>query len=519
MKFDEIRNAIYDKDSSAPTGKFLDVCPEPERNISLHDYIENEKLFNEDYIYFGQLGQLCAPAGKTNMILYGKITDKEKPFLSDDLNLLLFEDFVDYKRARKCAIELFDIRDRLYLIGEHFLDMVQSKAKPQRMLDYAQGLFGNPLLLFDASLSLMNSSGTKNVSDEPVIEYALKHGNMPDNYINEVLREENDSTDDDKVLIVWEKSFLNHRLLAGRVVFGDTLIGYVKLFEYNKPLRPYFDAEMMRLTCRYMAISLQGQVGINFGSPQIESFLQSIIEKRLTEEEQILNRVEAYRLEFRSRFVCIVVRTDVDSVNTDKIYIIKKKLRNFLNRKTILILGNEIVAVYDKDSSEEFFTKKSLDHVAYFMEENNCRAAYSPPFRHIKNLPKYYNCARACFSVSDKLQTKERIMIYENYKIHDMLLSFADKLDLNNLIHSSVKRLMESDSEKGGELTPTMFEYLRNNQDVAMTAKKLNLHYNSLKYRIARVREIAKVDFSDPETVFKILLSEKVLQLRMMIAE
>lgn len=118
-------------------------------------------------------------------------------------------------------------------------------------------------------------------------------------------------------------------------------------------------------------------------------------------------------------------------------------------------------------------------------------------------------------SVNEKILILNYLILTKEYNnvFVEIMLSFRDKTNLENLIHPIVKFLSTLDSEKNSNLTETLFCYLQHNQDINLTSKALHIHYNTLKYRIKRISELTNIDFHDSDLLFKIQLTQKVLQI------
>ena len=95
-----------------------------------------------------------------------------------------------------------------------------------------------------------------------------------------------------------------------------------------------------------------------------------------------------------------------------------------------------------------------------------------------------------------------------------MLLVFSERADMMSLVHPAVHILMENDEKKKGNLWETLTIYLKNNQDIIQTSKQMHIHYNTLKYRLKRITEQTGLDLLDSQTVFRLQLSDQVLEIR-----
>jgi GAF domain-containing protein len=75
-----------------------------------------------------------------------------------------------------------------------------------------------------------------------------------------------------------------------------------------------------------------------------------------------------------------------------------------------------------------------------------------------------------------------------------------------------LRPLLEYDDQHGAALVETLSAYLDAGGSPTATARALNLHINSLYYRLQRLRELGKFDLDDPEVRFELQLALRVLR-------
>jgi DNA-binding PucR family transcriptional regulator len=63
----------------------------------------------------------------------------------------------------------------------------------------------------------------------------------------------------------------------------------------------------------------------------------------------------------------------------------------------------------------------------------------------------------------------------------------------------ALRLLVERDARQSSHLVDTLRAYLDCFGDVALAAQRLQVHHNTLRYRIERLREIPGLDLDDPE--------------------
>lgn len=91
--------------------------------------------------------------------------------------------------------------------------------------------------------------------------------------------------------------------------------------------------------------------------------------------------------------------------------------------------------------------------------------------------------------------------LHEDYAIELNLLQIGDYIAEHDLGRfDAVETLRRFDAEHNTDLLVTLHAYLDANSNVAATAKRLHVHGNTIRYRIARLDEEFHVDLANPAT-------------------
>jgi len=98
------------------------------------------------------------------------------------------------------------------------------------------------------------------------------------------------------------------------------------------------------------------------------------------------------------------------------------------------------------------------------------------------------------------------VISFEDLGVYRLLLSIPNRANMEDFCRQHLGALERHDRERNSQLIPTLDAYLRSGT-VADAARQLNLHRNTLRYRLRRVREIADVDLDDPEARFTLQLA------------
>jgi purine catabolism regulator len=120
-----------------------------------------------------------------------------------------------------------------------------------------------------------------------------------------------------------------------------------------------------------------------------------------------------------------------------------------------------------------------------------------------------YECARQGLEIGSPLQTKDtcRITHYEDLGLF-RIVSIAESLtSLERFCLDAIGPLLVYDRENDAELASTLRTFLEQNQNSTKTAKLLFIHYNTLRYRLERIRAILGDVLENPQQRLEIELA------------
>jgi purine catabolism regulator len=84
--------------------------------------------------------------------------------------------------------------------------------------------------------------------------------------------------------------------------------------------------------------------------------------------------------------------------------------------------------------------------------------------------------------------------------------------ELKDFVEEMLAPLLAYDAHKKGELYKTLQVFLENNCNVKETAAKLYTHYNTILYRINKIKELTGVDFNHPDQKLNLQVAMRLSQ-------
>lgn len=111
--------------------------------------------------------------------------------------------------------------------------------------------------------------------------------------------------------------------------------------------------------------------------------------------------------------------------------------------------------------------------------------------------------------------TGNRLVKYDDYRLVPMV--YIALLESNKMIFgkyryvsNTVMKICKYDEEKGTDYFETLLTYLNSRYSLNETAQLLNIHRNTVVYRIQQLKEKFGIDFDSPEECFRLNLSCRI---------
>jgi len=125
------------------------------------------------------------------------------------------------------------------------------------------------------------------------------------------------------------------------------------------------------------------------------------------------------------------------------------------------------------------------------------RVCIGKPARSSEEIPEAYRTSQECLSLLDSLDVGKSALIFFSELGLMRLLALCPKKELKAYRMETLGPILEYDEENQGSLEDTLFEYLLSNGNQAEAAKRLFIHPNTLRYRLAKISDMLGVNLDD----------------------
>lgn len=127
-------------------------------------------------------------------------------------------------------------------------------------------------------------------------------------------------------------------------------------------------------------------------------------------------------------------------------------------------------------------------------------------------LREVYREAKDALGIANALDEHEKTTFYGDLKLYQFLLALKERnLDqLRRFYDESLRQLVDHDDRKQGDLVRTLNGFFEANGNLAKAAVDLDVHRNTLVYRLERISELTGLDLNDADNRLILHLSLKI---------
>lgn len=174
-----------------------------------------------------------------------------------------------------------------------------------------------------------------------------------------------------------------------------------------------------------------------------------------------------------------------------------------------LVYSAQIITVFRLHNLSEY--RKICNGLRSVASVEETSVVLSDMFRGFTNLALYYQQALST-SLHFIPNGSGYFATYSDISITELLRS-ADREVLKQLVDPSIRALMDYDLQHDTEYLHTLKTYLKNERNIAKTAKDLYIHRNTLLYRIERLNKLIFDNLEDEDSRLRLIMSMKIMDL------
>ncbi|WP_158587620.1 PucR family transcriptional regulator [Neobacillus notoginsengisoli] len=248
---------------------------------------------------------------------------------------------------------------------------------------------------------------------------------------------------------------------------------------------------------------------------QENNFFGSLVEGNISSKEEIIYRGKPHGLLDKPKYLCFVFKIDEERQSAlnqirftenrpyDLLYDLFKKSLGKINEDSLLFIKDEyFVSIIQSTNDQELSSLK--DKLVQFQDEMYTTLKISLSFgvgnfvNDVTYIPISYSEAVEAWKKGQELYTKKFINLYEIKQLME-LIHLIPKDNLKIFYENTLRSLAYPKTREEEDLIHTLIVFLENNCEITITSKKLYIHRNTVKYRIAKCEDILGYAVHEPQ--------------------
>lgn len=406
---------------------------------------------------------------------------------------------------------------RCFKEWDYAMDLaIANKESLQKIVDICEPLTRAPLVIWNNSFEIQAYSRNRTI-DRPQLQKILKAGHFSGEDL-EIIARMNYLRESDQyatLQLCYPPNWMNCPFAIRLFMEGQkSVIGMVQYFFICSPTLGQLEFLHMIESKIELYVSRILKTGHRSKTFVYEPFLIDLLDGHMSRKEDILDRIRAINLPYEAKY---------------RLY--QLRFGKF----------TPALASYAANNCKSIFPSSKIveHHESLFMlDRENCKGTSKTTGEYRReNLSNLLEICGACCGVSDVvpdlsyvraacLQTQsalnvrtmmgnpERISQFQDTFFWDMLDCYANQRGIGAelLYYRPLDVLLESDRTTGNDNLRLLDIYLNSDRNITNTAKEMNLHRNSVIYRLEKIEQLLGGSLSDPELRFKLLVSLRILK-------
>ena len=243
-------------------------------------------------------------------------------------------------------------------------------------------------------------------------------------------------------------------------------------------------------------------------SGNFEAFFNDVLVGGCTDKDLIQSQISLMGWESDGQYgiAIIDIKGRDEGIQKTRMYEIESKTKWMCFRHE-----SDLVIVASVGSGSGGTNRLSLKEMT---ERYSVQTVVGVPFRGLLNLGQQYDFLNKIRELSNipGVCSGQNFIESRNLAIHYYVEGLRCDSVSRSLCSPDAELLLAHDNENGTELFGTYLAFLLNDRNLVRTAKELNIHRNTLVYRIEKIHELIHTDEEDYYQKMHLILSMLILQ-------
>lgn len=379
------------------------------------------------------------------------------------------------------------------------MDMIISGKSFQEIIDELEKILDNPIRFSDDLATIHICSPNYPKSDlEQLLNY--RFGGNTEDYYNCIIRPFLDNVH----TAILESPSLDKRRIISLCKKDERLIGNICIPEIDRPLES-FDMELIHMIADILAIPAILNEVVEVDSMS-EKKLKLLLNTNIISQPHLKIITQGTIMDKIKNFAIIYARFEY---SIDSYFLLR--IKQLFTDSWININDKEFIILYDS-AKNRFDQLNQYTQLYKILDDFSGYCCISDEFYNLREAKKQFERTRSALTFAHG--GKKRILYLNDYKFHVFYTEIEKPFDYClEFVDNRITHLDKYDSENNTEYLHTIKEYLKSNYNVNETAKTLNVHKNTVIYRLSKIKELFSLNLNNHKDIYSTESSLRLIEL------
>ncbi|WP_078414469.1 PucR family transcriptional regulator [Priestia abyssalis] len=298
----------------------------------------------------------------------------------------------------------------------------------------------------------------------------------------------------------------------------EEILGFIWALEIDKSLNEQDLSLLMKAaeTAKNKLLQLQNRK--HKKEERFQEFFWKLLTGHIHSNEEIKDNFHLLQIQPPSLFAVAAFQFQED-ITTEEEKQISYLLTTNQRLKIMLhtVDHHQLILLISLDKVEQPLRELTqfVEAFVHKMEERFGVEAIKPSFSGVysdyQKIEKAYREALTVLSMKEKFPSEvNEIHSYQNLGVYQFIDVLLEKRTKEGYENHALMKLQEYDQKHNSDLIETLEVFLNKDNNVNEAARALNVHTNTLNYRLKRISEIGEINLKDPNQKMTLYLDLKI---------
>jgi len=373
-------------------------------------------------------------------------------------------------------------------------------------------MLGNPFSIMDTSYKSLAITNNTLINDDPVWNEFVTAGYLSFNSLSFYLTSKlSEMVDANEAPFFWTDTYSKYPRIMGPIKIGNKLIASIGVCAHERPFTES-DLELTSLLCKAISIELQKNEFIYYSRGLMhESFTEDLLEGKITDEKVISERIKTLNFKYKKNLFVLTIDVNKFASSQTTLTYMRNKFENAITNSKAVVHAEKIVMIISYEH-DELFLKKQVESLKDFLKTSNMYAGISRRFNSLVEVKAHYLQSLDALKLGLRINKEAILFRYEDYAIYHFTDICSSIGNPTENCHPALLKLIQYDRENGTNYTRSLYTYIISSKNITESASTLDIHRNTMQYRIGKIELIMDVDLNNSDLLLHLHLSFKILE-------